>query len=96
MGPGERRMSEKEEYTFYKSHKVEDWISSQMYDTVFDQITEWFGVDEIGDLTEEQMNEVIHFRENVLNENSPLQWGYSDIIGQWENDVWEREQEEEE
>jgi len=83
---------EKEEYTFYKSHKVEDWISSQMYDTVFDQITEWFGVDEIGDLTEEQMNEVIHFRENVLNEYSPLQWGYSDIISQWENDTWEKEQ----
>lgn len=84
-------MSEQERYTFYKTHKVEDWISREMYDCVFEQITEWFGVEEIGDLTVEQMDEIIDFRENQLNEYSPLQYGYTDIIGQWEDAQWEKE-----
>ena len=80
-------MSEK--YTFYKSHKVEDWIASEMRDTVTAQILEWFDVEEIGHLTEDQIAEITDYRDNVLNEYSPLQWGYSDVIGEWENYQWE-------
>ena len=82
-----------EKYTFHRAHKVEDWISREMYDTVFEQITQWFGVEEIGELTEEQMDEIIDYRENHLSEYSPLQYGYTDIISEWENEMWEREQE---
>ena len=82
-------MSEK--YAFHRAHKVEDWIAREMYDCVFEQITEWFGVEEIADLTKEQMDEVIHFRENELNEYSPLHWGYTDIISEWEEQMWEKE-----
>jgi len=87
-------MTEQEKYTYYRAHKVEDWVSSQMYEAVFDHITEWFGIEETSDLTEEQMEEIVDFRENVLSEYSPLQYGYSDIIAGWENDMWEKEQEE--
>ena len=84
-------MSEK--YTFHRAHKVEDWIANEMYDTVFEQVTQWFGVEQIADITEEQMDEIIDFRENDLNEYSPLQWGYSTIISEWEDEMWEKEQE---
>ena len=84
-------MSEQEQYTFYKTHKVEDWVSNQMYEAVFDHITEWFGVEELIEITQEQMDEIVDFRENRLNEYSPLQMGYTDVIGQWENETWERD-----
>ena len=83
---------ENEAYQFYKSHKVEDNIANEMYDLVFDHICQWFGVEELVDITTEQMDEIIDFRENQLNEYSPLQWGYSSVIGNWENETWEREQ----
>lgn len=81
-----------EKYTFHRAHKVEDWISREMYDTVFEQITQWFDVEEITELTEEQMEEIIDYRDNHLNEYSPLQWGYSNIISELEEEMWEREQ----
>ena len=85
---------ENEQYQFYKAHKVEDNISSEMFDLVFDHVCQWFGVEELVDITDEQMDEIIYFRENQLNEYSPLQWGYSDLIGQWENEQWEKDQNE--
>jgi len=82
---------EKEKYQYYRAHKVEDWVSAQMYDAVVEHIQEWFGVENIEEITEEQMAEIVDWRENTLWEYSPLQYGYSDVISEWENHMWEKE-----
>ena len=56
-----------------------------------DHVTEFFGVEEVGDLTEDQINQVDNFRHNVLSEYSPLQWGFSSLYGSWESEQWEKE-----
>jgi len=73
-------------------HKWEDNIESQVTDAVFDYVMEFYGVEEITELTQEQIDEITAFREE-LNEYSPLQWGFSNLINHWENETWEEEDE---
>ena len=67
-----------------KVHKWEDNLIDTATEWVTEYITEFYGVDEISELTEEQIDEIIQFRENDLNEYSPLQMGFSNIISYWE------------
>ena len=83
-------MSEK--YTFHKIYKSEEYIGSIVRDIVYDQVLEWFNVGEVSELTDEQMAEGENYRHNVLNEYSPMQWGYSDLYSDWENAKWEQEE----
>lgn len=73
-------------------HKWEDNIESQVTDAVFDYVMEFYGVEGITELTQEQIDELAAFREE-LNEYSPLQWGFSNLINHWENETWEEEDE---
>jgi hypothetical protein len=72
-------------------HKWEENIEREVTDELYSYVCEYYGVDEIADLTEEQMNEVEEYRDNDLNEYSPLQIGFSNIIQNWESETWERE-----
>lgn len=71
-------------------HKWEDNIESQVTDSVFDYVFEYYGVTEVSELTEEQIKEVEDFRDE-FNEYSPMQWGFSNLINQWESEKWEEE-----
>lgn len=72
-------------------HKWEENIEREVTDELFEYVCEHFGVDEIGDLSEEQIQEIESYRDNDLNEYSPLQIGFSNILSQYESEVWERE-----
>lgn len=64
-------------------HKWEENIEREVTDNVREYVLEFYGLDEIAELTEEQMNEVQAFRDE-LNEYSPMQWGFSNIYNEWE------------
>lgn len=66
-----------------RSHKWEENIEREVTDGLTELIQEQYGVEEIHELTEEQINEVIAFREE-LSEYSPLQWAFSNVYNQWE------------
>jgi len=70
-------------FEWHRIHKWEENIESEVTDAVEQQIMEHYAVDDITTLTEEQMNEVMAFREE-LNEYSVMQWGFSNIYSQWE------------
>lgn len=70
-------------FEWNRIHKWEENIEREVTDSVREYVCEFYGVDEIGELTEEQMNEVQAFREE-LNEYSPMQWGFSNIYSEWE------------
>jgi hypothetical protein len=83
-------MSE-EKYTWHRIHKAEDNLGQIIDEWVHEHVMEWFGVEDIADLTEDQIQEVENFRHNELNEYSPLQWGFSSLYNYWESEQWERE-----
>ena len=68
-----------------RSHKWEENIEREVTDGLTELIQEQYGVEEIHELTEEQINEVMAFREE-LSEYSPLQWAFSNVYNQWEMD----------
>jgi len=67
-------------------HKWEDNLIYTAIEWVEEYVLEHYGVDEISELTEEQIAELEDFRENELNEYSPLQAGFSSLINWWESE----------
>ena len=74
-----------ENYTWHRVHKTEENLGHIIDEWVFDHVMEWFDVEDIADLTEEQIEEVDYFRSNELHEYSPLQWGFSSLCNLWES-----------
>lgn len=78
-----------EPYTWNRPHKAEEWYERQICDQVWEQIMEHFGVDEILEITEDQIKEIEEWREENLYEHSVLQVGFSNFMQMWENETWE-------
>ena len=72
-------------FTWKKIYKAEEWLEQQATEWVFDYVCEFYDVEDIEELTEEQIDEIVQYRENDLNEYSPMQLGFSNIIAQWES-----------
>lgn len=70
-------------FEWNRIHKWEDNIESQVTDAVYEYVCEHYGVEEVTELTQEQFDEVMAFRED-LNEYSVMQWGFSNLASQWE------------
>ena len=68
-----------------KIYKSEEWFEQQATEWVFDYVCEFYDVEDIEELTELQIEEIVQYREYVLNAFSPMQLGFSNIISQWEN-----------
>ena len=71
-------------YEWPRIHKNEESYENQIKDDVVQHICEYFDVEDIVDLTKEQYDEVVKFREEELNEYSIMQVGYSLALYQWE------------
>ena len=74
-----------EKYTWGRIYKIEEFYESQIISDVVDNVLEYFEVEEIEDLTEDQIEQVRAFSEE-LNELSVMQIGYSDVINIWESE----------
>ena len=65
--------------------KTEEHYERQISDDVYDRVLEYYGVDEVSELTEEQIREIEEFRESI-NPFSVLQAGFSNLLGIWESE----------
>lgn len=74
-------------FAWPRAHKWEENIEQEVTDGLVSLIEEQYDA-EVHELTEEQINEVMAYREE-LSEYSPLQWAFSNVYSQWEmeNDV---------
>ena len=72
-------------YEVNRVHKVEENFCREICEFVYDHVLEYFGVDAVEELTQEQIDEVDSYRSCQLGEYSVLQVGYSDIINMWES-----------
>ena len=72
-------------YEWPRIYKAEENIEQQVTEWVTEHVCEFFEVECVTELTKEQINAVEAFREEV-NEYSPMQIGYSNVINQWESE----------
>lgn len=73
-----------DKYSWGRIHKTEEFYETQIISDVVEHVLEHFDVEEIEMLTEDQIEQVRSFREE-LNEYSVMQIGYSDLINIWES-----------
>lgn len=73
-----------DKYTWSRIYKTEEFYESQIISDVVEHVLEHFDVEEIEMLTEDQIEQVRSFSEE-LNEYSVMQIGYSDLINIWES-----------
>lgn len=78
-------------FEWHRIHKWEDRYEQDIVDDVVSYITEYYGVDEISDLSQEQIDEIEDFKENHLNEYSVMQWGFSWVMSTWDSEQFEEE-----
>ena len=65
-------------------HGLEENYESKIIDDVEATVTQYYGVDEVTELTREQINEIEHFKTEVLEDWSVMQVGFSSLISWWE------------
>ena len=65
-------------------HGWEENYESKIIDDVEATVTRYYGVDEVTELTREQINEIEHFKTEVLEDWSVMQVGFSSLISWWE------------
>ena len=65
-------------------HGLEENYESKIIDDVEATVTRYYGVDEVTELTREQINEIEHFKTEVLEDWSVMQVGFSSLISWWE------------
>ena len=73
-----------DKYSWGRIYKTEEFYESQIISDVIENVLEHFEVEEIEMLTEDQIEQVRSFRDD-LNEYSVMQIGYSDLINIWES-----------
>jgi hypothetical protein len=82
-----KNMSDK--YKWHRVHKSEEYYEREICDQVWEHIMTHFGVDNIVDITPEQIQEVQEWRDEWLNEYSVLQVGFSNFMQMWESERWD-------
>ena len=70
-------------FEWHRIHKHEDQIEQDIYSRVNDQILEHYGVEEIYDLTSEQIEEVQKFADEI-GEYNIMYSGFMGCINAWE------------
>jgi hypothetical protein len=74
-----------EKFNWPKIHKTESMVEDYAYGIVESNIIDYFQVEKLTDITVEQMDEVIEFKDNY-NEYSVLYGAFFDIIERWHNE----------
>ena len=76
-----------------KMYKHEENIERDVTERVEEYVKEFYNVDSIFDLTDDQINELDNFRNNDISEYSVMQIGFSNLINDWENEEYDDEEE---
>ena len=69
-------------FEWNRIHKWEENYERDITDDVIEYICEYYEVESIFDLTEEQVGDIDNFRSNELNEYSVMQVGFSNVMMQ--------------
>ena len=76
-------------FDWNRIHKHEEQVENDIFDRVSEQICSFYNVEDVADLTIEQMDEVREFVDNDLSEFSIMQRGFTDVFNYWEDNQWD-------
>lgn len=74
-------------------HKWEENIEREVTEGVEERLCEHYGVDDVLELTKEQIEEVAAWREEYVSEYSPMNWGFSNVMNRWDEENFEESEE---
>lgn len=77
-------------FDWLRIHKWEENIEAQVTDSVYNYVCEFYGIDDVEELTHKQLSEIEGFRDR-LNEYSVMQIGFSNLISHMDTVLWEKE-----
>ena len=80
-------------FQWHRMHKWGENIERDVTEGLEEQICEHYGVEDVLELSSEQMDEVRAFREEHVSEYSPMNWGFSNVIMRYEDENYEEEEE---
>jgi len=72
-------------FEWNRIHKWEENHERSIFEDVTEFVCEYYAIDEIDDLTDEQFAEIVEFAQNELSEYSVMQSGFSQLISYLEN-----------
>jgi len=73
-------------FEWYKIYKHEDNIEADVTERVYNYVCEYYGLENVEELTEEQIEEVRAFADE-LNEYSPMMIGFNNLFNYLEDYV---------
>lgn len=75
-------------FEWFRMHKDEEHLEREAYNAVEHAICHHYGIEEIMELTQEQWDDIMAWREENVSEYSPMYGGFADV-----QSVWDMEQE---
>jgi len=78
-------MSTHTKFEWPRLHKVEERIEYEINEISLDHVKNFYSVDDITDLTEEQIEAILDFANNEMWDSSPFKIGLINIHNDWED-----------
>lgn len=73
-------------FQVHKQHKLQDQIEQLAYDWAFEDVTEYYGIEEIEELNQEQVDEIFAYSESDDCYEGYVGVALRTICDQWENE----------
>jgi len=73
-------------FEWFKMYKHEENIERDVTDRVYEYVCEFYSVESIIDLTEEQIDEIERFMEDNVNEYNVMSVGFSNLLHDWDSE----------
>ena len=71
-------------FEWFRMHKDEEHLEREAYSCVESAICTCYDVEDITTLTQEQWDDIMAWREENVNEYSPMYGGFADVYNVWE------------
>ena len=79
-----------EKFDWPRIHKHEENLENDATERVENYICEYFGIEDIVDMTREQKDEVEDYKDN-MNEFSQMAIGFINVVNRWDDEHYEEE-----
>lgn len=73
-------------FQVHKQHKLGDQLEALAYDWAITDVCEYFGVEEVGELTEEQYNELVEYVDSDKCSEPLVETVLRTMCFQWEDE----------
>ena len=71
-------------FEWHRMHKHEEQIENDIYERVCEQVCEHYEIEDVTELSKEQIAEIEHYLEEYVSEYSVMRSGFSDLFNNLE------------